>query len=177
MCGIAGLVGRSDERVETAEVRRMCDTIVHRGPDDDGIYTHGPVGLGMRRLSIIDVSGGHQPIHNEDQTVWVVYNGEIYNFPELRAELEQKGHKFYTHSDTEVIVHLYEDLGADCIKKLRGMFGLALYDERKQYLLLARDRVGKKPLHYAVDNGRLYFGSEIKTILAVAPQLADVDPE
>jgi asparagine synthase (glutamine-hydrolysing) len=159
------------------EVRRMCNTIVHRGPDDEGIYARGPAGLGMRRLSIIDVSGGHQPIHNEDQTIWVVYNGEIYNFPELRAGLEQKGHKFYTHSDTEVIVHLYEDLGAGCVKKLRGMFALAVYDERKQSLLLARDRLGKKPLHYALDGGRLYFGSEIKAILAVAPHLSEIDPE
>lgn len=177
MCGIAGYVGGRGDTASAAEVRQMCQTIVHRGPDDDGIYARGPAGLGMRRLSIIDVSGGRQPIHNEDETIWVVFNGEIYNFPELRAELEQRGHKFYTHSDTEVIVHLYEDLGADCVKKLRGMFAIALYDERKQYLLLARDRLGKKPLHYALDGTRLYFGSEIKTILAVAPHLAEVDPE
>jgi asparagine synthase (glutamine-hydrolysing) len=177
MCGIAGFVGGRSDAASAEEVRQMCQTIVHRGPDDEGIYARGPAGLGMRRLSIIDVSGGHQPIHNEDQTVWVVYNGEIYNFPELRAGLEQKGHKFYTQSDTEVIVHLYEDQGAECIKKLRGMFALALYDERKQSLLLARDRLGKKPLHYALDGSRLYFGSEIKAILAVAPHLAEVDPE
>ncbi len=177
MCGIAGYVGGRADQARTEEVRQMCQTIVHRGPDDEGIYARGPAGLGMRRLSIIDVAGGRQPIHNEDETVWVVFNGEIYNFPELRAELEQKGHKFYTHADTEVIVHLYEDLGADCVKKLRGMFAIALYDERKQYLLLARDRLGKKPLHYALDGSRLYFGSEIKAILAAAPQLAEVDPE
>jgi asparagine synthase (glutamine-hydrolysing) len=118
----------------------------------------------MRRLSIIDLAGGRQPIHNEDGTVWVVFNGEIYNFPELREGLEQRGHKFYTHSDTEVIVHLYEELGAGCISKLRGMFAIALYDERQQVLLLARDRLGKKPLDYAQKDGRLYFGSEIKTI-------------
>lgn len=177
MCGIAGFVGGQGDEARAEEVRRMCRTIVHRGPDDEGIYARGPAGLGMRRLSIIDVSGGRQPIHNEDQTIWVVFNGEIYNFPELRSQLERKGHKFYTHSDTEVIVHLYEDMGAECIKKLRGMFAIALYDERKQYLLLARDRLGKKPLHYALDGGRLYFGSEIKTILAVAPCLAEVDPE
>lgn len=178
MCGIAGFVGGRSDAARPEEVRQMCQTIVHRGPDDEGIYARGPAGLGMRRLSIIDVSGGRQPIHNEDQTIWVVFNGEIYNFPELRAELEEKGHKFYTHSDTEVIVHLYEDLGAECVKKLRGMFAIALYDERKQYLLLARDRLGKKPLHYALDDGgRLYFGSEIKAILAVAPQLAEIDPE
>ena len=154
----------------------MCSTIVHRGPDDEGIYARGPAGLGMRRLSIIDLSGGRQPIHNEDQSVWVVFNGEIYNFPELRKELEQRGHKFYTHSDTEVIVHLYEDFGTDCIKKLRGMFAIALFDEKRQSLLLARDRLGKKPLYYAQKEGRLYFGSEIKTILAVVPSLsADIN--
>lgn len=155
----------------------MCQTIVHRGPDDEGIYAQGAVGLGMRRLSIIDLSGGHQPIHNEDETIWVVFNGEIYNFPELRRELEARGHTFYTHSDTEVIVHLYEEMGADCVKKLRGMFAIALYDERRQSLLLARDRLGKKPLHYALHNGRLLFGSEIKTILAVAPELAELNSE
>jgi asparagine synthase (glutamine-hydrolysing) len=177
VCGIAGLVGRRDEVIDAAEVHRMCQSIVHRGPDDEGIYTRGPVGLGMRRLSIIDLSGGHQPIHNEDKSIWLVYNGEIYNFPELRRGLIERGHTFYTHSDTEVIIHLYEEMGADCVKKLRGMFGLALYDERRQALLLARDRLGKKPLHYALHQGRLYFGSEIKTILAVAPELASIDPE
>lgn len=177
MCGIAGLVGRKDQSVDAAQVRAMCRTIVHRGPDDEGIFAKGPVGLGMRRLSIIDLAGGRQPIHNEDKSVWVVFNGEIYNFPELRRELESRGHQFYTHSDTEVIVHLYEEMGADCVKKLRGMFAIALYDERKQSLLLARDRLGKKPLHYALDQGRLLFGSEIKTILAVAPHLADIDAE
>ena len=171
------MVGRPDEQVEAAQVHRMCQSIVHRGPDDEGIYTQGPVGLGMRRLSIIDLSGGHQPIHNEDKSIWIVYNGEIYNFPELRRGLEQRGHKFYTHTDTEIIVHLYEELGADCVKKLRGMFAIALYDERRQSLLLARDRLGKKPLHYAVHQGRLLFGSEIKTILSVAPELAEVNPE
>ena len=168
------MVGRRDEAVDAADVHRMCQTIVHRGPDDEGIYAQGPVGLGMRRLSIIDLSGGHQPIHNEDKTVWVVYNGEIYNFPELRRHLELRGHTFYTHTDTEVIVHLYEEMGPDCVKKLRGMFALALYDERRQSLLLARDRLGKKPLHYAVHQGRLLFGSEIKALLAVAPELAEI---
>jgi len=131
----------------------------------------------MRRLSIIDLSGGKQPIHNEDETIWIVFNGEIYNFPELRRELEARGHRFYTHSDTEVIVHLYEESGADCFKKLRGMFTIALYDDRNGTLLLARDRLGKKPLHYALHEGRLYFGSEIKTILAVQPDLAEIDQE
>ena len=131
----------------------------------------------MRRLSIIDVAGGHQPIHNEDRTVWVVFNGEIYNFLQLRAGLEKRGHRFYTNTDTEVIAHLYEDLGAECVQELRGMFALAIYDERKRSLLLARDRLGKKPLHYAIANGRLLFGSEIKAILAGSPDLCDVDQE
>lgn len=177
MCGIAGMVGRTGEVIDQAEVHRMCQTIVHRGPDDEGIYAQGPVGLGIRRLSIIDLAGGRQPIHNEDKSLWVVFNGEIYNFPELRRELEGRGHRFYTHSDTEVIVHLYEEMGADCVKKLRGMFAIALYDERRQTLLLARDRLGKKPLHYALCDGRLLFGSEIKALLAVAPHLAEVNPE
>ena len=156
----------------------MCQTIIHRGPDDEGIYAYGPVGLGMRRLSIIDLSGGHQPIHNEDKTIWIVYNGEVYNFPELREELLARGHQFYTHTDTEIIVHLYEDLGTDCIKKLRGMFAIALWDAKQEQLLLARDRLGKKPLYYAEQRGSLFFGSEIKTILAVAPELQDdIDPE
>jgi asparagine synthase (glutamine-hydrolysing) len=172
VCGIAGLIRRQGEAATPAEVRRMCDTIIHRGPDDEGIYTRGRAGLGMRRLSIIDLSGGHQPIHNEDAGVWIVFNGEIYNFPELRKDLVSRGHQFYTHSDTEVIVHLYEEMGADCIQELRGMFAVAIYDERRDSLLLARDRLGKKPLYYAINNGRLYFGSEIKTILAVAPELA-----
>ena len=171
------MVGRPGDIIDAETVHRMCQTIVHRGPDDEGVYVRGPVGLGMRRLSIIDLSGGKQPIHNEDETIWIVFNGEIYNFPELRRELAARGHSFYTHSDTEVIVHLYEDCGADCVKKLRGMFTIALYDDRNGTLLLARDRLGKKPLHYALHEGRLYFGSEIKTILAVQPDLAEIDQE
>jgi asparagine synthase (glutamine-hydrolysing) len=175
MCGIAGIINTEPNSVvEAATIHRMCQTIVHRGPDDEGIYASGGVGLGMRRLSIIDLAGGHQPVHNEDKSVWVVFNGEIYNFPDLRPELEARGHRFYTNTDTEVIVHLYEDFGLDCVHKLRGMFAFALYDERRRRLLLARDRLGKKPLHYALHNGRLLFASEIKAILAVAPELADV---
>jgi len=177
MCGIAGIIGREGETVAAEQVRRMTDALLHRGPDDEGIYAQGAVGLGMRRLSIIDLSGGRQPIHNEDESVWVVFNGEIYNFPELRAELESRGHRFYTHSDTEVIVHLYEEMGADCVTKLRGMFAIALYDMNRRSLLLARDRLGKKPLHYALEEGRLFFGSEIKALLAVAPGLAQMDPQ
>jgi len=177
VCGIAGIIGRPGEDVGAASIHQMCDAIVHRGPDDEGSFVQGPVGLGMRRLSIIDLGGGHQPIHNEDQSIWVVYNGETYNFPELRRELESRGHRFYTHTDTEVIVHLYEEMGANCVTRLRGMFALALYDQRQQSLLLARDRLGKKPLHYALHHGRLLFASEIKSLLAVAPELAEVDRE
>jgi asparagine synthase (glutamine-hydrolysing) len=178
MCGIVGIASTElDDRPNAETIRLMCNAIVHRGPDDEGFHLSDGVGLGMRRLSIIDLSGGRQPIHNEDQNVWVVFNGEIYNFPELRRELESRGHSFYTHSDTEVIVHLYEELGADCVRKLRGMFAIALWDTRRKTLLLARDRLGKKPLHYALYKGTLYFGSEIKSLLAVAPELADVDHE
>ncbi|MGH9406195.1 MAG: asparagine synthase (glutamine-hydrolyzing), partial [Terriglobia bacterium] len=177
MCGIAGMiVDDPSARVDAAAVHSMCEAIVHRGPDDEGIYAKGPVGLGMRRLSIIDLAGGHQPVHNEDQTAWVVFNGEIYNFPELRRELERRGHRFYTRTDTEVLVHLYEEHGSECVQKLRGMFAFAIYDEPRRRLLLARDRLGIKPLHYALSDDRLLFGSEIKSILAAEPGLAELDP-
>src|SRR5882757_8679844 len=178
MCGIAGIVATSREaNIREDLVREMCNRIIHRGPDDEGIWVEDGAGLGMRRLSIIDLSGGHQPVFNEDRSAWIVYNGEIYNFPELRAELEGRGHRFYTRCDTEVIIHLYEDLGADCVKKLRGMFALAIYDKVKRKLVLARDRLGKKPLHYAQVGNELYFASEIKSILAVAPELAEVNSQ
>lgn len=178
MCGIAGILRTSiDAVVDVPTIRRMCQMVIHRGPDDEGVYVNRGVGLGMRRLSIIDLSGGRQPIHNEDKTVWVVFNGEIYNFRELRAELEGAGHRFYTNTDTETIVHLYEDMGADFVQKLRGMFAIALYDERRKSLLLARDRLGKKPLHYSIADGQILFGSEIKSLLAVAPELGEVDQE
>jgi len=178
MCGIAGIVSTAaDQRVEAATIHRMCQAIVHRGPDDEGLFVKDGIGLGMRRLSIIDLSGGHQPVFNEDRSVWIVFNGEIYNFPALREDLLKRGHKFYTHTDTEVIVHLYEEMGADCVSKLRGMFAFALYDERRRKLLMARDRLGKKPLHYALQGQRLLFGSEIKSILTVAPELATVNNE
>lgn len=178
MCGIAGIVSAdAGDRIDPAAIHRMCAAILHRGPDDEGVFVKDGTGLGMRRLSIIDLSGGHQPVFNEDRTVWVVFNGEIYNFPELRADLMQRGHHFSTHTDTEVIVHLYEELGVDCVNKLRGMFAFALYDERRRKLLMARDRLGKKPLHYALQGQRLLFSSEIKSILAVAPELASVNNE
>ena len=175
MCGIAGIVQTDpDGVVNHATIHQMCEAIVHRGPDDEGIFVKAGVGLGMRRLSIIDLAGGHQPVFNEDKTVWIVFNGEIYNFPELRSQLERGGHRFSTHTDTEVIVHLYEEYGPDCVHRLRGMFAFALYDERLGRLLLVRDRLGKKPLHYALDNGTLFFASEMKAILAVRPDLAKV---
>ncbi len=178
MCGIAGIVSASaDTQFDYDVLRRMCQTIYHRGPDEEGLFIKSGAALGMRRLRIIDLAGGQQPIFNEDRTAWVVFNGEIYNFRELRRELEAQGHRFRTHSDTEVIVHLYEDLGADCVHKLRGMFAFALFDERHQRLLLARDRLGKKPLYYALSDGQLFFGSEIKAILAAAPELSTVNSQ
>ncbi|HEX9666339.1 MAG TPA: asparagine synthase (glutamine-hydrolyzing) [Thermodesulfobacteriota bacterium] len=166
MCGICGKVYFDHSRpVEREVISSMNDVLRHRGPDDEGIYINGNVGLGMRRLSIIDIEGGKQPIKNEDGTVRVVYNGEIYNFPELKDTLMKRGHKFYTRSDTEVIVHLYEDLGEDFVKELNGMFGIALWDDSKKKLILARDSIGIKPLFYAVLSDRLIFGSEIKSIL------------
>ena len=175
MCGIAGVVNSEPGGVEAATIHRMCQSIVHRGPDDEGVFVKDGAGLGARRLRVIDLAGGHQPVFNEDKTVCVVYNGEIYNFLELRRELEGLGHRFYTHADTEVIVHLYEEMGRDCVQKLHGMFAFAIYDMRNRRLLLARDRVGIKPLHYAIADGRLLFASEIKSILAVAPELATID--
>ena len=171
MCGIAGIVSLSDRPVLAEEVRDMCAAIVHRGPDDDGYYTGDGVGLGMRRLSIIDIDGGRQPVRNEDGSVRVVFNGEIYNFRELRQDLIKRGHIFSTRTDTEVIVHLYEEYGKHCVDHLRGMFGFALWDARRRQLLLARDRIGIKPLYYAEVNGRVLFGSELKSLL----QCGDLD--
>jgi asparagine synthase (glutamine-hydrolysing) len=176
MCGIAGFVESSDVRAPFSTERasllihEMCQSIRHRGPDDEGVLVEPGMAFGMRRLSIIDVATGHQPIHNEDRSVSIVFNGEIYNFQELRSDLEARGHRFYTATDTEVIVHAYEQWGASAIAKLRGMFGLALWDRRTRTMLIARDRVGIKPLHYATFGDRLYFGSEIKSLLC-APDL------
>src|SRR5215207_139211 len=147
MCGIAGFADSPRSPVKAPEadlstVQSMCAVIRHRGPDDEGVHTEEGVGLGMRRLSIIDLSGGHQPIHNEDQTVWVVFNGEIYNYRQLRRELEAAGHRFYTSSDTETIVHAYEEWGERAFGRLRGMFGIGLWDRRTRTLILARDRAG-----------------------------------
>jgi len=166
MCGICGKLNFDRHQpVDAGLLRRMMDVIHHRGPDGGGEYLSGPVGLGHRRLSIIDLSTGDQPMCNEDGTVWVVYNGEIYNFPKLRSDLQARGHKFKSATDTEVIIHLYEELGAEAVPHFRGMFAFALWDERKQLLLLARDRVGIKPLYYINTGKALLFGSEIKSIL------------
>lgn len=177
MCGIAGLV---DPGMPGADIRRtlqpMTDAIAHRGPDDEGFYAAEGIGLGMRRLSIIDLAGGRQPIASEDGHIQVVFNGEIYNYRELHASLSSRGHVFRTRSDTEAIVHAYEEQGVECLASLRGMFGIALWDARARRLLLARDRLGKKPLFYAHRGRRLLFGSEIKAILAADPSLAEPDP-
>jgi asparagine synthase (glutamine-hydrolysing) len=168
MCGIYGIFSQDHpEYVREDELVRMGAVIEHRGPDDFGHYLGRGVALGMRRLSIIDVAGGHQPISNEDETVWVVLNGEIYNFQELRSELEQKGHRFRTRTDTEVTVHLYEEEGLEFFRRLRGMFGLALWDTKRERLILGRDRIGEKPLYVRREPSRLLFASELKAILQV----------
>jgi asparagine synthase (glutamine-hydrolysing) len=166
MCGITGIVRRDGAQIDRELLVRMNDAIRHRGPDDDGFYFSDGVGLAMRRLAIIDLKSGHQPIHNADRTAWIVFNGEIYNYRELRKQLESLGHIFYTDSDTEAIIHAYDEYGTDCPKYLRGMFALAIWNERDKSLFLARDRVGKKPLLYARTSDQLIFGSEFTALLA-----------
>ncbi|MCU1295981.1 MAG: asparagine synthase (glutamine-hydrolyzing) [Acidobacteriaceae bacterium] len=167
MCGIAGVVNFSREhQVDAAVVRRMCAAMVHRGPDDEGVYAQDRVGIGMRRLSIIDVVHGHQPLSNEDGSLWIVFNGEIYNHAALREQLIARGHRFSTHCDTEAIVHLYEEYGRDCVQHLRGMFAFAIWDTKKRRLFIARDRLGIKPLYYRHTPESFLFGSEIKVVLA-----------
>lgn len=165
MCGIAGIVDLKQRPIERAVLKRMCDRIAHRGPDDESYYFNSIAGLGQRRLSIIDLAGGQQPMSNEDESIWVTYNGEIYNFQELRPQLEALGHHFATRSDTEVLLHGYEQYGLDSLKQLRGMFAIALWDENTQTLLLARDRVGKKPLFYAEVGGQFIFASELQAMV------------
>ncbi|MGB8511140.1 MAG: asparagine synthase (glutamine-hydrolyzing) [Pyrinomonadaceae bacterium] len=177
MCGIVGIVHRDEHAVDGELLSRMNEAIHHRGPDEDGFYLNGRVGLAMRRLAIIDLAGGQQPIHNQDRTAWIVFNGEIYNYRELRESLEKLGHTFYTDCDTEIIVHLYERYGADCPKHLRGMFAFAIWDESKGELFIARDRVGKKPLLYAHVNGKFIFGSEFSALLQHPDVSRDVDRE
>jgi asparagine synthase (glutamine-hydrolysing) len=178
MCGICGIFepGRSTP-IPTATLKEMADSIRHRGPDDDGYYTCGGLGLAFRRLSIIDLEGGHQPLSNEDESIWIVFNGEVYNFQELNRRYLSAGHSFKTRSDTETIVHLYEELGEACFAELRGMFAIALWDGRRRKLLLARDRLGKKPLYYSWDGKRLVFGSEIKALWPAGGLSSDMDLE
>lgn len=172
MCGICGFIGFEDK----ALLKDMCRVIRHRGPDDQGYYIDANISLGHNRLSIIDLKGGHQPIHNEDESIWVIYNGEIYNFADLRNELETKGHRFYTSSDTEAIVHLYEEYGTRLVDHLRGMFAFALWDSGKKILVIGRDRLGIKPLYYTIIDGKLLFASEIKSILRYSEIKAAVNP-
>ncbi|MEW2493207.1 asparagine synthase (glutamine-hydrolyzing) [Streptomyces nodosus] len=174
MCGIAGMV--STESPDPAAVREMCDALAHRGPDGEGFHTGDHVALGMRRLAVIDVVGGDQPVFNEDRSVVAVFNGEIYNYPELRRDLLSRGHTFRTGGDSECLVHLYEEHGADLVRHLRGMFAFALWDATAGRLLLARDRVGKKPLYYRDTHGSLSFASELKALSAIAPDGREVDP-
>ena len=177
MCGIAGIFGYDSDRPPVREeLARMIVRLQHRGPDGDGFYTQGRVGLAHARLSIIDISGGAQPIHNEDESVWVVFNGEIFNYVELREFLVGQGHRFYTHSDTEVLVHLYEHYGADFVQHLNGQFAIALWDQNQQQLLLCRDRAGILPLFYAEHAGRLLFASEIKALLPVLGKAPTLNP-
>jgi asparagine synthase (glutamine-hydrolysing) len=177
MCGIVGVVSKSEAPVRGV-VERMNGAIRHRGPDEDGYYFGETAALAMQRLAIIDLAGGQQPIHNHDRSKWIVFNGEIYNYREIRADLDERGHKFYTNSDTEAIIHLYDEFGVDCVRYLRGMFVFAIWDEREKSLFIARDRVGKKPLLYSRQpNGDLIFGSEFRALLEHPAVSREVEPE
>src|ERR1017187_3276477 len=177
MCGIAGMFNlRSKQRVAEKDLRQMLAMIRHRGPDEFGIYLDDPVGLGNARLSIIDLSTGQQPISNEDGNLWIVFNGEIFNYVELRPELEARGHRFTTTSDTEVLLHAYEEFGPQCLERLNGQFAFAIWNEQEQTLFMARDRLGVRPLFYTFSQGDLIFGSEIKAILADRRVRAEIDP-
>src|SRR5690348_1053294 len=177
MYGIAGILNASPgEPVTEQDLREMLAIIRHRGPDEFGIYLDQRIGLGSARLSIIDLTCGQQPIGNEDGTLWIVFNGEIFNYLELRPDLEAKGHRFATSSDTEVLLHLYEEYGPECLQKLNGQFAFAIWDSRRQNLFLARDRLGVRPLFYTFQNGNLVFGSEIKALLASGRVPAEIDP-
>lgn len=177
MCGIAGILNIGAAPPPEAEsISKMVATLHHRGPDGTGLYLDDTIALGHARLSIIDLAGGAQPIHNEDETLWIVYNGEVFNYPELRRDLLARGHRFSTTTDTEVILHLYEEKGAGCLEDLNGQFAFAIWDARRRELFLARDRIGILPLHYAVREGRLYFASEVKAILALPEVPRELDP-
>lgn len=177
MCGFVGEFKFNGQNVDENTLNKMRDCLQHRGPNDSGAFCQGSIGLGFRRLSILDLSpAGHQPMSNEDGTVWIVFNGEIYNFQELRLELEKKGHKFKSNTDTETIIHLYEEEGEQCLQKLRGMFAFAIWDSRRQQLFIARDRIGKKPLKYYIDNDGIVFASELKAILKHPRVSKEPDP-
>ena len=177
MCGICGQYNfGTPEPVERCDIEAMTRTLVHRGPDDEGYYLAGPLAFGFRRLSIIDLGGGHQPMSDREESVWVVFNGEIYNFPELRRELEGYGHVFRTNSDTEVIVHGYKQWGDEVLNRLNGMFGLGIWDARQRRLVLARDPFGIKQIYYRIDWNRLYFGSEMRAVRAAMPEGTEIDP-
>jgi len=178
MCGICGIFNFGTRApVDRAALQRATDAMVHRGPDDEGFYIDAELGLGNRRLSIIDLYGGHQPIANEDQTLWITFNGEIYNYRELRAQLIARGHQLRTLTDTETIVHLYEDFGPGCLEHLRGMFAFALWDARHRRLMLARDRLGIKPLFYCLGPGRLLFASELRALRRLLNEPVEIDPQ
>src|SRR5215468_11162773 len=177
MCGICGQFNFGDlAPVARRDIETMTRTIAHRGPDDEGYYISGPLGFGFRRLSIIDLGGGHQPMSDDERSVWVVFNGEIYNFPELKRELETHGHTFRTQCDTEVIVHGYKQWGLDVFNHLNGMFGLAIWDVRRKRLVLARDAFGIKVVYYKLKDGVLLFGSEIRAIRAGDGEKTEIDP-
>jgi asparagine synthase (glutamine-hydrolysing) len=176
MCGIAGILNFQD-KVERSSLERASRLMAHRGPDDEGYFIEGPVGLVHRRLSIIDLDGGTQPMFNEDQSLVVVYNGEIYNFIDLRSELKAEGHIFSTSSDTEIILHAFEEWGASCVERFHGMFAFALYNRKDQSLFLSRDRCGEKPLFYLHDGRRFIFASELDVLLSIFGQTPSSDPE
>jgi asparagine synthase (glutamine-hydrolysing) len=177
MCGICGQYNfKNNEPINREVIERMTNTMVHRGPDDEGFYISGPLGFGFRRLSIIDLQGGHQPMSDKERSVWIVFNGEIYNFPELRKELDGYGHIFQTKSDTEVIIHGYKQWGENVLNHLNGMFGLAIWDEKRKKLIIARDAMGIKLVYYKIESGSVSFGSEIRAVLAAGGQRPEVDP-
>jgi asparagine synthase (glutamine-hydrolysing) len=177
MCGICGFCFPDTRQVDVDVLTEMTSTLKHRGPDDEGYYTGAGIALGHRRLSIIDLDAGKQPIYNEDKSIYVVFNGEIYNFPEIKKDLEKRGHTFYTKTDTEVLVHLYEELGEGLPEKLNGMFAFAIWDEKQKKLFLARDRIGIKPLYYAYSGNILAFASEPKALLQLPWVEGGVDPQ
>src|SRR5689334_22477001 len=176
MCGIVGVVSSNGQTVEAERLGAMVQMLDHRGPDDRGCYVEPQAALGHTRLSVVDVAGGRQPLSNEDGSIWVTFNGEVFNHRELRAELVAKGHRFRTQSDTEVLVHLYEDAGADAVHRLNGQWALAIWDARVRRMFASRDRLGVRPFYYAVVNGQLIFASEVKALFANPEVSRELDP-